>query len=461
MISVISKKFTKNPIAIDSVNVEQRSEINVDTLDQLVAAIIKGEFSTVSADTSPIGRSLAPLIKHMQNANFDGLRALADIWVAQTAPLLGMSRTEANMKELGDRTQAVASASNELLASIQEIGRTTDAVAQDAAGVREQMTHSGQAADLAIANMRRSSSSVGDLSTKIGALGASVEQITGIVKTIENIATQTNLLALNATIEAARAGEAGKGFAVVANEVKTLSNQTARATEEIRGRMGALQSGMNDILAVMKESGKTVDTATQAVHSVGDSITTVNIAVDQVTEKMTTVASIVQEQMAATNEVNASINATAGMSDHAIQMLRGLAAALDQVGKVVLPRLQEFGKAPDDRALVQLARSDHASFKKRVIDTLVGVGNTQASELPDHHACRFGKWYDAISNPEIRSSDAFRRIEDPHKRVHALGKEAITLYRAGNLSAAVEAAEKMDAASAGVFTALDDMARLF
>jgi methyl-accepting chemotaxis protein len=434
--------------------------IGLEVLDGLVAALIKGEHEAVLADPSPIAASLAPLVGHLKHANFDVLHNMVDIWVAQTGPLLGISRTEANMKELGHRTQAIAAATDELLSSIEEVGRTTNAVALDALKVRETVTLGGEAADIAVASMGKSAASVGQLSSKVGALGASIDQITSIVKTIEDIAAQTNLLALNATIEAARAGEAGKGFAVVAGAVKTLSNQTARATEDIGARIGALQSGMNDILSVMRESGSTVDAASRAVLQAGEAIKAITHSVDDVTEKMTTVASIVQEQMAATTEVDASINATAGMSDGALQLIADLAAAIDGVGKVVAPCLQAYGNKPDDRALVELARSDHASFKKRVIDTLVGVGRTQATDLPDHHGCRFGKWYDSLSNPKIKSSDGYRRISDPHQRVHAHGKEALALFSANNHAGAVAAAERMEADSLEVYAALNDMARM-
>src|SRR4029078_10705867 len=89
-------------------------------------------------------------------------------------------------------------------------------------------------------------------------LGASSQRIGEVVKTITTIAAQTNLLALNATIEAARAGDAGKGFAVVASEVKDLAQETARATEDISGRVGAIQSDTEGAIAAISEIGEII-----------------------------------------------------------------------------------------------------------------------------------------------------------------------------------------------------------
>jgi methyl-accepting chemotaxis protein len=111
-----------------------------------------------------------------------------------------------------------------------------------------------------------------------------------IVKVIQDIASQTNLLALNATIEAARAGDAGKGFAVVAGEVKTLANQTTKATEEIQAQVGAIQN----------ETGRAVE----AIGNIGKTV-------DEMSEISTAIASAMEQQGATTHDIARNINQAA------------------------------------------------------------------------------------------------------------------------------------------------------
>ena len=429
-------------------------------VQELVSCLIQDRYDDALAGDDEVARSFAPLVRHMRGKTVAALTMLADIWVEQTVPLLAVANMKADMQALGERTQSVADAVSELTSSIGEIGRATDEVAREAVEVHDKVADSANAADQAVASIGKSAEAVGDLGHKVHALSSSIEQISGIVKDIEAIARQTNLLALNATIEAARAGEAGRGFAVVAGEVKALSNQTAQATDDIRQRIASLQEGMQDIVVAMRQSGETVEAGSASVRDAGNMIKTINATVDAVSRNMATVAEVVQQQMAATNEVEASVSATATMSSDALTAIERLALAVDRVGEVVQPRLQEFTKNINDRSLVQLARSDHATFKKRVIDTLVGRAHAKACDLPDHHGCRFGKWYDSLQDQEIKASSAYRCIAEPHLQVHAYGKEALDKFQAGDLEGAVSAAAEMESASRQVFAALDEMSQL-
>jgi methyl-accepting chemotaxis protein len=126
-------------------------------------------------------------------------------------------------------------------------------------------------------------------------LSGAAEEIAGVVNLIQDIAEQTNLLALNATIEAARAGEAGKGFAVVAGEVKSLAQQTARATEGITLQVG-------EIKAATGETGRAIDR--------------INEAITRVQEVSQAIAGAVEEQNAVTSEISRSVQEASGGTRH-------------------------------------------------------------------------------------------------------------------------------------------------
>jgi methyl-accepting chemotaxis protein len=147
------------------------------------------------------------------------------------------------------KVHMVASATEELSASINEIGR--------------QVTQSSKIANLAVEEANRTNATVDGLSS-------TAQRIGDVIKLIQNIAAQTNLLALNATIEAARAGEAGWGFAIVAIEVKQLANETARATDDIALRIGEIQSATSKTVTAIQRISSTIG----EINSITGMITT-------------------------------------------------------------------------------------------------------------------------------------------------------------------------------------------
>ena len=121
-----------------------------------------------------------------------------------------------------------------------------------------------------------------DASEKIGALDEAAKQIGGVISLIQDIAEQTNLLALNATIESARAGEAGKGFAVVAQEVKTLANQTAKATEEIGGQISAMQGATKEAVDAVEAIRGTINTISEAAVAINAAVEEQSVATQEI-----------------------------------------------------------------------------------------------------------------------------------------------------------------------------------
>lgn len=131
-------------------------------------------------------------------------------------------------------------------------------------------------------------------------LAQAAQKIGDVVQLINDIASQTNLLALNATIEAARAGEAGKGFVVVANEVKNLSNQTAKATEEIAAHIGSMRDATNKAVDAIRRIGTTVG----EINQISAGITA---SVDEQRSATQEIAVSVQQAAASTTKVSDNI----------------------------------------------------------------------------------------------------------------------------------------------------------
>lgn len=218
-------------------------------------------------------------------AQFDAtLGAALDTLNSSATELRATAQSMTHTAENTDqRAAVVASASQQATANVQTLASAAE---QLSASIAEIGRHGAHSAEIAL----RALQTADQTNTQVQSLADAAQRIGDVVTLINDIAAQTNLLALNATIEAARAGDAGKGFAVVASEVKSLANQTSKATEEVAAQISAIQNATQQAIA--------------AIQGIGSTIREINETAD-------VIALQVREQGSATQEIAENIAQTA------------------------------------------------------------------------------------------------------------------------------------------------------
>jgi methyl-accepting chemotaxis protein len=264
-----------------------------DEIGAMAGAVQVFKDNMIKADQLAATLEADHVVKDERAARQDALVRDFESKVASTVGLLASSATEmeatarsmsATAGQTTQQASTVAAAAEEASSGVQTVAASAEELTSSISEISRQVAQSSKITEKAVADARRTD-------TTVRALAEGAQRIGQVVELIRSIAGQTNLLALNATIEAARAGDAGKGFAVVASEVKGLAGQTAKATEEIAAQISQLQTETSE--------------AVEAIRGI-------TAVIEEVSAIATAIASAVEEQGAATNEIARNVQQTAG-----------------------------------------------------------------------------------------------------------------------------------------------------
>ncbi|MBW4553716.1 MAG: HAMP domain-containing protein [Aphanocapsa sp. GSE-SYN-MK-11-07L] len=272
------------------------------------ANVTEDEIGTIADSYNATIESLRKLVTQVQRAAGQ---------VAQTT-----DSNEDAVQELSQDALQQSQSIKTVLKQIEEMTESIQTVAQSAQAAEQAVQVAGQTLNQGDLAMNRTvegilaiRETVADTGKKVQQLGESSQKISKVVKLIGNFAAQTNLLALKASIEAARAGDEGRGFVVLADEVRSLAQQSAKATEEIEQLVTSIQLETNEVVTAMAAGTQQVVTGTQLVEETRRSLTQIAQASDQITALVQAIAQAAVAQAQASTAVSATITDVAAISN--------------------------------------------------------------------------------------------------------------------------------------------------
>ncbi|EAP88740.1 MAG: chemotaxis protein [Oceanicaulis sp.] len=316
----VSKALTDADQAVteaEAANIQARQLFDADKERQ---AEIEQSRQTISGIANAFEQTVASVLDRLQNASSE-LGALADqLRTDSNATAASAGSASDQAYQTSGHVEAVASAAQELAASIAEVTRTLTTA--DEISVRAE-------------------SEAGRADGSMKELHEAAREIEDIAKLVSDIAEQTNLLALNATIEAARAGEAGKGFAVVASEVKELANQTGKATEDIHKKINAMREAADAASSALTQIGSTIGEIRNASSSARDAFSQQSSATDEI-------ARLAADAAQSTSRVSNEVTAVTGAAERATQAAGQFDEAAEGLRTAARHLSQELGKFRTD-----------------------------------------------------------------------------------------------------------------
>ena len=274
-----------------------------------------------------MGNSLSQMVSGLQ-AGIEQLASSAHSLSSVT------EQTTAEVSNQKDETEQVATAMNQMTATVHDVARNAEQAAQAAQTADAKVDSGQQVVRMSLQRIELLATSSNSASASIESLSAQIQNIGTVLSVIQSVAEQTNLLALNAAIEAARAGEQGRGFAVVADEVRALAKRTQQSTEEIERLVSTLRSAAQSSVQQIQQSGELVKLAVSDALETEGALGSIAAAVSLIQQMNQQIAAAAEEQSSVAEEINRSVTSIRASADHSALSMQGNAASSIQLAQL-------------------------------------------------------------------------------------------------------------------------------
>lgn len=351
-----------------------------------------------------------------------------------------------SMETQMDEIHSLTANTEEMHASIEEVASTIQKVAQGTNQAHDFAVKSQEVITDTLVGIQKLGKVYDTVINKVSLLEQEIAQTEEVITIIKEIADQTNLLALNASIEAARAGEHGKGFSVVAEEVRKLSEHTNEQISQISVSLNELHNVAHVVTEEIKETSGLMEKSVTGSEHAKSALIDIVQRIESINSSNVQIAEMGEQQATATQDIANRINTIYEQSFQTQELSK-------QTGELVLElsnNMENFRQSFLDLNLyleyediVKVSETDMLMWKWKVYNVLLGIEHIEPEEVISHKDCLLGQWYYSDLPEHVKNLTTFKQIEEPHKAVHDLTKQAIELYNKGDRTSAEEALTKL------------------